>query len=513
MQYKVSNIKILANEDQNLDCYIKKNLHLKSYSYRISSRSIDARKKDAVYLVYELLITTTEPLKGKFIVPYESSIGDLDYPLWCDEYQPVVIGFGPAGIFASLYLARCGAKPIIIERGSAIDKRVQEVDSFLNTRKLNKNCNIQFGEGGAGAFSDGKLTTNVKNPYNQFILSEFVKHGAPEDILYDKMPHIGTDVLRQVIKSIRLEIESLGGSFYFDTTFEDLIKTESAVIVKAGLHQFRTNYVLLGIGHSAKDTIRHLYYQNHIQMEPKAFSMGVRVEHLASKIDEAQYGSFASYLPRAYYKLSHHDNGRGIYTFCMCPGGYVMASSSDEEAIVTNGMSNRAREGINSNSAILVDVRPSDYGNGPLDGLAYQEHYEHLAYLAGHKTYQAPANLMAEFLNNQIAHAERSIHTTYPHGIHFCDLKECLPDFVVDSIKKGIEQFSKKLRGFDDPDAILIGIESRSSSPVRIVRDENRKSNVPYLYPIGEGAGYAGGIMSAALDGLQTAIIINQKNR
>lgn len=510
MSYEVV-IKILASEEQDLRKKIIENYHLKNFDYQILSRSIDARDKRAVYWVYRLKINTAAKLSGKNVVLSKTIPLEIQYPKWMEKMSPVVVGFGPAGMFSALYLARCGANPIIIERGNSIDKRVKDVETFIQEKKLNPNSNIQFGEGGAGAFSDGKLTTNLKNPYILFILEEFYKHGAKEDVLYDHMPHVGTDYLRKIVKNIRKEIESLGGRFFFQTTFIGFEEKESYIVVNAGEYQFSTEHLLLGIGHSAKDTIRYLYQQKNVKMVPKAFSMGVRIEHNAKKISESQYGSFAQYLPKAYYKLAYHLPDRGVYTFCMCPGGYVIASQSEEHTIVTNGMSNCAREGNNSNSAILVDVRPSDYGEDVLAGLAYQEKYEHLAFDIS-KDYKAPANLVEEFLKNEIASDYRSIQPSYPHGLCFADLHQCLPDYVVDGIQKGIVAFDKKIKGFNDPDALLIGIESRSSSPVRILRDENRKASIPYLYPIGEGAGYAGGITSAALDGLLTAMsIVNKK--
>lgn len=505
MQYQIDNFKVRVDIKTPLEELLKKKYRIKNFTYKILSKSIDARRKSEVLFVYRFWIDTKEPLKGKDVSLYSAKPTDLTYPKWSHMLPPVIVGFGPAGIFASLYLARCGAKPIIIERGSAIEQRVKDVEAFLKTRKLNCNSNVQFGEGGAGAFSDGKLNTNVKNPLIGFILEELYKHGAKEDILYDSMPHIGTDVLREVVKNIREEIISLGGIFYFNTLFQTVKREEDYVLAITDKIEIKTQHILLGIGHSAKDTLRHLYQELHIKMEPKAFSMGVRVEHNADKISQAQYGQFAQYLPKAYYKLSHHTKERGVYTFCMCPGGYVLASACEENTIVTNGMSNQKREGENSNSAILVDVKPIDYGSGVLDGLAYQEKYERLAYEVSHD-YRAPANLMQEFLEDKVAEEVRSIKTTYPHGLIMADLRVCLPDFVIEGIKEGIEVFDQKIHGFKDKDAILIGIESRSSSPVRILRDEQRKSSLPFLYPIGEGAGYAGGITSAALDGLKTAI-------
>ena len=514
MKYKISNFKVSPKDDKNLYSLIQNKYHLHDFKYKILQRSIDARNKDKVFLLYKLMVETKEKVSGIDVSIYKDESIKMEYPIWKYSDRPIIVGFGPSGMLAALYLARCKAKPIILERGSKIEERKKRVKEFLENKKLSSDSNVQFGEGGAGTFSDGKLTTNLKDPLIQFILNEFYIHGAKEDILYDAKPHIGTDYLEIIVKNIRLEIESLGGEFYFDTKFDKVIEEKDTAIVYAKgdkAYAFKTRHILLGIGHSAKDTIRYLYNELGLSMEQKSFSMGVRIEHKREKIDYAQYGKFAKYLPAAYYKLaSHNSSGRGVYTFCMCPGGYVLASQSDLATIVVNGMSNNDRLGENSNSAILVDVKPSDYDKGNvLDGIDYQEKYEKLAFELS-KDYRAPANLVKEFLENKVAHSLRSINTTYPHGLFFTDLNKCLPDFVIDNIKFGIQEFDKKLHGFNDPDAILIGIESRSSSPVRIIRDLNRKSSNPYIYPMGEGAGYAGGITSAALDGLKTAMeIIN----
>lgn len=514
MKYQINNFKVNPKEINNLDELIKSKLKINKYTYRILAKSIDARNKDNVIVIFKLLIDTLETPKYKDMTIYKKEENKIIYPFW-KGLSPVIVGFGPSGMFAALYLARCNAKPIIIERGKKIEDRKKDVSDFLNNKILNENSNVQFGEGGAGAFSDGKLTTNLKNPLINFILEEFYQHGAKEDILYDAKPHIGTDYLEIVVRNIRLEIEKLGGKFYFSTTLNEIKREDNKLYAIAnGSNQLKieTNHILLGIGHSAKDTIRYLYNDLDIKMEQKAFSMGVRIEHLRDKINYAQYGKFKDYLPAAYYNLASHDeNGRGVYTFCMCPGGYVLASASDKNTIVVNGMSNNDRGNINSNSAILVDVRPSDYDKGNvLDGIDYQEYYENLAFNVS-RDYRAPSNLVKEFMNDLVASDVRSIKTSYPHGLKMCNLRECLPDFVVDGIKFGINSFSKRLKGFDDPDAILIGIESRSSSPVRILRDENKEASFKGIYPMGEGAGYAGGITSSALDGLKVAMAIASK--
>ena len=508
MRYQISDFKISPDMDGRLEDIIKEKFKLNKFSFKIIQKSIDARHKDDIKIIYKLMVETDKALKGKNISIYKDDMVKITYPKW-DGKSPIVVGFGPAGMLAALYLARCNAKPIIIERGSKIEERKEEVNDFLNHKVLNSNSNVQFGEGGAGAFSDGKLVSNVKSPLIKYIFNEFYIHGAKENILYEAKPHIGTDYLEIVVKNIRLEIEKLGGKFYFNHKFIDAKRINDELIVKVeGLDDLKTNHLLLGLGHSAKDTIRHMYNDMHMDMEQKAFSMGVRVEHPKELIDKAQYGKFYKYLPAAYYKLSTHKNDRGIYTFCMCPGGYVLASTSDDFSIVTNGMSNNDRANFNSNSALLVDVKPSDYDKGNvLDGIDYQEKYERLAFEIS-KDYKAPANLIKEFLNDEVAKSLRSVKTTYPHGLCLTDLSKCLPSYVIEGLKEGIIDFDKKLHGFNYDDAILIGIESRSSSPVRVLRDENLESSIKGIYPMGEGAGYAGGITSAALDGLKVAMKI-----
>lgn len=480
--------------------------------FRILRSSIDARKKSNVeydYRVYlRLSVERPDLLKHSDVAPYTEPEA-IRYTDWQQRRRPVIVGFGPAGMFAALYLARCKARPIVVERGGRMDQRKQDVANFLKDKTLNAESNVQFGEGGAGTFSDGKLTTNLRSEYINFVLQEFYKHGATEDVTYMQNPHVGTDYLEKVVTNIREEILALGGEFHFNTRFTDFIARQDGGL-DAVCHDgqtFTTDHLLLCLGHSARDTIRRLFERG-ITMEPKAFSMGVRVEHLQSRINEMQYGKFAKYLPPASYKGAVHLKNRSVYTFCMCPGGMVMASASEDKSIVTNGMSEKNRDKANANSALLVGIEPSDFFQGsPLDGLAYQEKYEKLAFeVAG--DYRAPANLVKEFLQGKIATAHRGVKPSYPHGVVYCDLRRCLPAFVVNSLREAIPLFDKKMQGFAHPDAVLTGIETRSSSPVRILRDENRQSNIKGIYPVGEGAGYAGGITSAAIDGLKTAILI-----
>ena len=510
--------KTIDKIDIPLTTLISEKYHIRENNIKsiiIAKESIDARNKASIYLVYNLIaelenISMSHFKGNKNISLYNDEKAVLEYKKWDKDYRPVIVGFGPAGMFAGLYLARCDAKPIIIERGNDMDSRVKDVEDFLKNKNLNINSNIQFGEGGAGTFSDGKLTTNLKDPLIKWIIDEFAAHGAPDEIRYEAMPHIGTDYLRNVVKSIREEIKSLGGEFYFNTQFINYEKDDEIikVILNNGM-TLDTKHLLLGFGHSARDTIKMLYNKG-CNMSAKSFSMGVRIEHKRESINKAQYGDYHKKLKSAYYKLSCHlDSGRALYTFCMCPGGEVMASQSEKNTILTNGMSLRSRDKENSNSGLLVNVDPSDYMKDcVLDGLDYQEKYEKLAYEIS-CDYRAPANLVKEFLEGKIASEYRSVKPSYPHGVVFSDLYKCLPKYVCDTIKEGLPILDRKLKGFADDDAVLTGVETRSSCPVRMERNsETRMSNIDGLYPMGEGAGYAGGITSAALDGLKTAMKI-----
>ena len=514
MKCKISNIRIPVSANPNVKGAVCNQYRIDGKDieeFRILRQAVDARKKNRVIFDYQVGLTLPDSYKHLLSDANVAEWPDepeMEYSAWQGGHRPVVVGFGPAGMFAALYLARCQARPIVIERGARIEERKQAVATFLLDKKLDPNCNVQFGEGGAGTFSDGKLNTNVHGEYNRFVLEEFFKHGANEDVLYMQNPHVGTDYLERVVRNIRLEIESLGGEFHFNTTFTDFQQNNEMlqVFCNSG-EQFITQHLLLGLGHSARDTIRHLYDRG-LAMEAKAFSMGVRIEHQQRRINRMQYGEAARILPPASYKGVVHLGDRGVYTSCMCPGGTVMASASEEGTIVTNGMSERSRDKANANSALLVSVHPDDYfKDSPLDGLDYQERYERAAFeIAG--DYRAPGNLVGEFLANKIADRYRSVKPSYPHGVFFCDLRRCLPDYVVDALRQAIPQMDRKLKGFADPDAVLTGVETRSSSPVRILRGENRQCGIPGIYPMGEGAGYAGGIVSAAIDGLRTAVSI-----
>lgn len=516
MELQIANIRMsVTKPESTVKTFVLNKFHINGNDvedFRILRSSIDARKKSNVefdYRVYLKLKNNNEALLRHPDITLYNAPEPMRYGQWSHQLRPVVVGFGPAGMFAALYLARCQARPIVLERGSQMEQRKQDVNNFLTNKVLNPDSNVQFGEGGAGTFSDGKLTTNLHNAYIGFVLEEFYKHGATIDVTYAQNPHVGTDYLEKVVTNIRKEIISLGGEFHFNTRFTDFntAKDGTISVFCNNNKTFSTNHLLLCFGHSARDTIRHLY-QKGMQMEAKPFSMGVRVEHLQSRINTMQYGTFAKHLPAASYKGVVHLKERSVYTFCMCPGGTVMASTSEPGSIVTNGMSEKNRDKANANSALLVGVEPADFfKESPLDGLAYQEKYEKLAFdVAG--DYRAPANLMKEFLQGKIADTHRNVKPSYPHGVIYCDLNKCLPPYVVKSLREAIPLFDRKLHGFSDPDAVLTGIETRSSSPIRILRDEARQSNLRGIYPVGEGAGYAGGITSAAIDGLKTAMAI-----
>lgn len=497
--------------------------------YEFSRRSVDARKKNNVHFLATVNVTINEKIikendiirKNKKlnitkVTPYHYAVKRVNK----QSVPPVVVGAGPAGLFCGLVLAQAGACPIVIERGKAVDERQKDVNTFWSTGVLNTSSNVQFGEGGAGTFSDGKLNTGTKDFRATKVLEEFVKHGAPTEILYNAKPHIGTDKLPTAVKNIRNEIIRLGGKVLFETQLTNIIiknnsVTDIIVATKNGEEKIPCNKLVLALGHSARDTFEMLASLN-IPMEQKPFSVGARIEHLQSEIDKAQYGDFArkGHLGSADYKLAVHlNNGRGVYTFCMCPGGTVVASSSEENRLVTNGMSKFARAEVNANSALLVGITPSDFGSEHiLAGVELQRKLEEQAFIAGEGNYKAPVQRVADFINNKKTTSFGSVLPSYTAGTTMANLNTCLPDFVAESLKEGIQQLDNKLKGFANGDAILTAVETRSSSPIRIIRNENMQSIlINGLYPCGEGAGYAGGIMSAGVDGIKCAEqIINE---
>lgn len=513
---RIKNIKIRENlsEEEVLKKAINQNKIKQEEieKWYIYKKSIDARKKEDVHYNYSIDIELKDKKKER---KYEQ-VEEYQFPKIqvnrTNEIKPVIIGAGPAGLFAGLTLIENGIKPIILERGKKVEERIKDIEEFTKNKKFNPISNIQFGEGGAGTFSDGKLNTGNTSTYSRKVLEEFVKFGAPKEILYTAKPHIGTDNLVKIVKNIREYIIQNGGQVLFNEQVTDFeIENGEIKSVKCS-KTIETDVVILAIGHSARDTFKTLYDLG-VEIQPKNFAVGVRIEHLQKDINKAQYGEKTKLkLPSADYKLVYHaKNGRTCYTFCMCPGGKVMASNSEEKSIVTNGMSNFARDGENANSALLVNVTIDDYyKSSPLDGMYFQEDLEKKAYILGGENYKAPVQKVEDFLANRKTSEFGKVKPTYEPGVTMANINEILPNFVSETLKEGIIELDKKIHGFGDKDAILTGVETRSSSPVQITRDkENLNSiNVKGLYPCGEGAGYAGGIMTAAIDGIKCAIKI-----
>ena len=510
----------IHHTEAELKSAIKKELRLShdNFTYNIKKRSIDARKKQELHFVYAIDVVLNEKEEQRILAKTKGKVTPAPKEEY--EYQPtgtktmkhrpVIIGAGPAGLFCAYFLAKHGYKPLVIERGEPMEERIKRVEEFWAGGSLNTESNVQFGEGGAGTFSDGKLNTMVKDPAGRIreVLKIFVEHGAPEEIIYINKPHIGTDNLRHVIVSMRKQMIEWGAEFLFSSKVTDIVLSENNLLKGVeinGSTMIESDIIVAALGHSARDTFEMLA-KKPLRMETKAFAMGVRIEHPQELIGHSQYGDAYKELPAADYKLTHQcENGRGVYSFCMCPGGFVVNASSEEGRTVVNGMSNHDRSEKNANSALIVTVTPEDFlaegYTGPLAGVEFQRKWEEAAYREGNG--KIPIQLFGDLLSGKKSATIGEIVPNTKGETVLADLRNCLPEYVQESLKEGIFAFDKKIPGFARKDAVLLGVETRTSSPVRIVRDETFQSGIQGFYPCGEGAGYAGGITSAAVDGIK----------
>jgi uncharacterized FAD-dependent dehydrogenase len=492
-------------------------------TFSVVRRAVDVRKRSAIVLIYSLDVEVRDEkalsrrLKGDRNV---SVAPDMDYRFVtqapANATRPVIVGTGPCGLLAALVLAQMGFRPIILERGKVVRERTKDTWGLWRKSVLDPESNVQFGEGGAGTFSDGKLYSQIKDPHHhgRKVLTEFVKAGGPEEILYVAKPHIGTFRLVTIVESLRRQIEALGGEYRFGCRVDDLAIEETngvrevrGVVLADGTH-VAADHIVLAVGHSARDTF-HVLHQRGVAIDAKPFSIGVRIEHPQSLIDRCRYGEGAGHplLGAADYKLVHHAaNGRSVYSFCMCPGGTVVAAASEPGRVVTNGMSQYSRAERNANAGIVVGITPADYPDGPLAGIAFQRHWEERAFAAGGSNYNAPAQRVGDFLAGKASRALGDVVPSYKPGVTPTDLAACLPDYAVDAIREALPGFDQQIKGFALADAVMTGVETRTSSPIRIPRDATLQSrNTRGLYPAGEGAGYAGGILSAGVDGIRIA--------
>lgn len=510
---RLVNVKVSVKNNINRELLrqiCEKKTGRKILTAELSRLSIDARDKENI--VYNMNIDfSAENEKNLLKRNNISAVKNFEYIIEKKQSKkrPVVVGFGPAGMMAGLYLAETGLNPLILERGRSADRRKSDVEKFFKTGILDTVSNVQFGEGGAGTFSDGKLNTGVNDIRTGYILKRFVDFGAPKEILYEAKPHIGTDKLIAMVKNIRKRIESLGGEIFFETKLTGIDASKGMVRgALCGEKYFETDSIILAVGHSARDTFELLYNMG-LAMERKPFAVGVRIEHPREFINKSRYGRFSEFLPAADYKFAvHTDEGRGVYSFCMCPGGYVVAAASEEGGVVTNGMSNFARNGENSNAAILVGIEPRDFeGQDVFAGVRLQKKLEKKAFNLGGGGYVAPVQNAADFMAGKTSVSFKGTEPSYRPGVTPTDLSELFPDFMCRALRQGLSGFEKYINGFAYGDGIMTAVESRSSSPVRLLRDRESLECIGLegLYPCGEGAGYAGGIMSAAVDGLKCA--------
>ena len=515
LRIKDIKISILHDSNEYIEKKISKLLNTDVKIINIIKKSIDARDKNNILYVYELDIDVTNEDKYLNYKNITKSINE-SYTFNISgniKTRPIIIGSGPAGLFCAYLLAENGYKPIIFEQGEEIDKRVKSVEEFWNTNKLNTLSNIQFGEGGAGTFSDGKLNTLIKDKEHRGkkVFEIFIENGAPKEIMYINKPHIGTDLLRNIIKNIRNKIISLGGEFHFNSKLTNIIIEDNKIkqIEINNKELIDCNTLVLAIGHSARDTF-YMLKDKKVLMENKPFAVGLRVMHDKEFIDNSQYGKMAKYLNSADYKLTYNTKDkRGVYSFCMCPGGYVVNASSEDKHLVINGMSNHKRDSKSSNSAIVVTINEKDYGNNLLDGVIYQRKLEEIAYnLCNGKI---PIQSYKDYINNTINNYPSTVEKEIKGLYDYANLNNLLPKEINDSIKEGMLSFDKKIKGFATTNPLFLGVEARTSSPVRIIRNEFGISNIEGIYPSGEGAGYAGGITSAAIDGIKQAENIAKK--
>ena len=513
---RVRQIKVTIENDTNDEIlkkiYKKLNINRNNIvSFNIHKKSIDARLKPQIFYVYEIDVKLKDESKIRFnndvlkIGKEEFSVSKSGSVLL--NKRPIIIGSGPAGLFCAYLLSLYGYKPLVIERGEMVDDRINTVNKFWTTGVLNENSNVQFGEGGAGTFSDGKLNTLVKDPLfiQKYVFQIFVENGADSEIMYSNKPHIGTDMLTNIVKNIRNKIISYGGSFRYNTIMTDIRYDNNKIksIILNDNEEVETDILILAIGHSARDTFRMLY-RNNVLLTSKPFAIGIRIQHPQSMINESQYGFCSSLLPPSSYKLTYKSsNNRGVYTFCMCPGGYVVNSSSNNGMLAVNGMSYNKRNSENANSAIIVTINKDDFGLMPLDGVKYQEILERKFYEVCNG--KIPVQLYGDFKMNRDSFEFKDVKPLFKGDYEFYNLRKILPDYISSSLIEAVENMSKKIKSFNRDDAIIAGLESRTSSPVKIVRNDDFESNISGIYPCGEGAGYAGGITSSAMDGIKVA--------
>ena len=506
-------VSVIDNSIPKIKEALIKKLHIEEkdiINIYIRKESIDARDKDNVFYVYEIdLDLTNEDYVLKRNKDVEKTIVEEYSFHRCGDKilskRPVIVGMGPCGLFAAYMLSLNGFKPIILDRGESIEDRVKTIEDFWNSGKLNINSNVSFGEGGAGTFSDGKLNTLTHDKEHRIkkVFDIFVENGAPEEILYSFKPHIGTDLLRKVIVNMRNKMIEMGATFRYSSLVSDIIISEGRVkkVIINNSEEIDTDVVVLAIGHSARDTFK-LLNEKGLNMESKPFAVGLRVMHDAKMINESQYGEFAKYLPNASYKLTYNTKeGRGVYSFCMCPGGYVVNASSEENKLCINGMSNHDRNSNTSNSAIVVTVGKEDYGDELFSGVEFQRKLESIAYTLGNG--KIPVEYYDDYKNNTFN--KRDINIEFKGDYNYSDLNNLLPNNLNDSIKEGMDYFGRKIKGFDNDNTLLAGIEARTSSPIRIIRDDYLESNIKGIYPAGEGAGYSGGITTSAVDGIKVS--------